>query len=186
MIREIVQRTNDESHEWLYYVFQHNYNRVEQAAKRLRKEEGQFSLKISSKEGEFPRSEYKVPDEDATMEFALAIARFALPEFWCNIDHWLKFLRGVAGEKHFSEFDKMETELQQIREGEMALILNQENITDSKAYEMWARQVIFADDRTANDYKHELLTKHGQIIHDALREKYTSYCIGLEFPAKSS
>jgi hypothetical protein len=77
---KIVQCTNEERQEWLDYIFQHNYNRIEQTAKRLGKKDSQFSLKISSKKGEAPRSEYTLPDEDVTMEFALASARFALPE----------------------------------------------------------------------------------------------------------
>jgi hypothetical protein len=173
-----MQWTSEEKQEWLDYVFQHNYNRVEQAAKRLEEKGGQFSLNISSKKGEASRSEYTVPDDDATMEFGLAIARFALPDTRYNIDQWLKFLRDLAGEKHTSEFDKMERRLQQTREGGMALTLNQEKITDSKAYEMLARGVVFAGDLVANAYKQELL-KHGQIIYHILWEKYNSYCLGL-------
>ncbi len=101
MLREIVQWTNEERQEWLDYVFQHNYNRVLQAAQRLEKKGGQFSLNISCKKGGAPRSKYTVPDEDAMMEFGLAISRFALPGSLYNIDHWLRFLRGLADEKQF-------------------------------------------------------------------------------------
>jgi hypothetical protein len=173
-----VQWTNEERQEWLDYVFQHNYYRVEQAAKRLEKKGGQFSPKISSKKGEAPRSEYTVPNEDATMEFGLAISRFALLESWYNVDHWLRFLRDLSGERHFSEFDKMERRLQQIREGRIALTLNQHNITDFKAYEMLARRVFFVGDLAANAYKQWLLNQ-GQIIYNTLWQKYNSYCIGL-------
>jgi hypothetical protein len=136
------------------------------------------SVITSPRVAEAHRSKYTVPDEDATMEFALTISRFALLESWYNIDHWEKFLRDLAGKKHLSEFDKTERKLQQIREAGMALTLNQENITDSKAYEMLARRVIFAGDSAAKAYKQELL-KQGQIIYDILWEKYNSYCIGL-------
>lgn len=173
-----MQWTNEEKQEWLDYVFQHNYNRVEQTAKRLGKKGGQFSLDISSHKREVPRSEHAVPDQGATMEFGLAISRFALPESWYNIDRWLMFLGTLAGEKHISEFDRLERRLQQIREGGMALKLNRENITDSKAYEILARGVVFAADSAASAYNQWLL-KQGQIIYYALWEKYNSYCVGL-------
>jgi hypothetical protein len=147
--------------EWLDYVFQHNYNRVEQAATRLGKRGDKFSLKISSKKGEAPQSEYTVPDEDARMEFALAISRFALPISLYSVDHWLRFLRGLAGEKHFSEFDRMERKLRQIREGGIGLTLDQRNITDSRAYEMLARGIVFVGDLAASAYKQWLLSQGG-------------------------
>ncbi len=135
-------------------------------------------MKISAEKGESVQSEYTVPDEDATMEFALALARFALPDTSYTIDHWLKFLRELAGEKHSLEFDKIEKTLQQIREGNTLLTLNQEKITDAKAYEIMARQVVFANDTDAIAYEQELL-KHGDIIRQFMWMKYDSYCLGL-------
>ena len=42
-----MQWTNEEKQEWLDYVIQHNYNRIEQAAKRLGQKGGQFSMNIT-------------------------------------------------------------------------------------------------------------------------------------------
>jgi hypothetical protein len=112
------------------------------------------------------------------MEFALAIAKFALPDAQYNIDQWLKFLRELAGKNHSSEFDKIEKTLQQIREGLITPTLNQEKITDAKAYEMMAQRAIFANDLDAIAYEQEL-TKHGPIIQQFMWQKYHAYCLGL-------
>jgi hypothetical protein len=168
----------EEKQERLDYIFQHNYDRIEQTAKSLGQKGGQFSMNISFKKEEGFQIDYTVPDEDAAMEFALAIARFALPGTGYNIDKWLKFLRDLAGKDHFSEFDKFETRLQQIREGGMLLTLDHEKITDSKAYELLAQGVVFAGDQDAREYKEELL-KHDQIIGPLMWEKYYTYCLEL-------
>jgi hypothetical protein len=136
-----MQWTSDEQQEWFDYVFQHKYNRVEQAAKRFEKKRGQVSGNLSSKREEGLQSECTIPDDDATMEFELAIVKFERPDsWWCNVDQWLEFLRELAGENHSSKFDEMKTRLQQIREGEIELILNQKKITDYEAYKMIAHE----------------------------------------------
>ncbi len=136
-------------------------------------------MNISSKEGEALQSEYTVPNAGVTVEFGLAISRFALPEFWYNVDHWLKFLRGVTGEKRFSELDKIQKRLEKIMEGRTMLTLNQQNITDAKAYEMLARGIVFADHLIASAHTKKLIKQYGQTVYDTLWKKYNSYCLGL-------
>lgn len=75
----MLQPSKAEIEEWMDYVFQHNYNRIEQAAERLGKKGGGFSTTISAKVGEPTSSKYEVPDELAVMEFAIAVKNFALP-----------------------------------------------------------------------------------------------------------
>jgi len=111
------------------------------------------------------------------MEFELAIATFARPDSWYNVDRWLKFLGNLAGEDHSSKFDEMERELQEIRKGKIELTLHQKKITDYKAYEMIALQVVFADDLEANTYE-QFLLRHDQ-KHQLLWKKYHTFCIGL-------
>ena len=103
-------------------------------------------MNISFKKEEGLRINYTVPDEDATMEFTLAIARFALPGTWYNVDQWLKFLRDLSRQRSLFWFNKLETRLQQIRESGMPLTLNQDKITDSKAYELLPQGVVFTRD----------------------------------------
>jgi hypothetical protein len=172
-----VQWTDKERQEWLDYIFQLKYNRVEQTSKRLDKKRGQASENISSKRGEGLQSECTIPDDDATIEFELTIAIFARPESWYNVDQWLNFLRKLAGENHSSKFEEMETKLQKIREGEIELILNQKKITDYEAYKRIALRVVFAGDLDANAYEQYLL-KHDQ-THRLLWKKYHTYCIRL-------
>jgi hypothetical protein len=57
-----MQWTNEEKQEWLDYIFQHNYDRIEQAAKRLGQKGGQFSMNISFKKEEGLRTNHTVPD----------------------------------------------------------------------------------------------------------------------------
>ena len=173
-----MQWTSDEQQEWFDYVFQHKYNRVEQAAKRLEKKRGQVPGNLSSKREEGLQSECTIPDDDATMEFELAIVKFERPDgWWCNVDQWLEFLRELAGENHSSKFDEMKTRLQQIREGKIELILNQKKITDYVAYKMIARRVFFAGDLDASAHEQYLL-KHAQ-THQHLWKKYHTYCTRL-------
>ena len=171
-----MQWTRDEQNEWFYYVFQHKYNRVEQAAEEVREKQGEVSEDSSSKIGGV-QSEYNNPDDDATMEFELSIATFARPDSLYNVDRWLKLLGELAGENHSSKFDNLQTRLQQIREGEEELVINQKNITDYKAYEMMALKVIFAGDLDANVYEQYLL-KPDQ-TRQLLWKKYHTYCTRL-------
>ena len=164
-----MQWTNEEMEEWLDYVFQLKYNRVEHTYNRLEQKRGWVSRSIPSKRGKDPQSKNTVSDDDAIMEFELAIATFARPDSWYNVDRWLKFLRNLAGENHSSKFDEMERELQEIRKGKIELTL-QKKITDYKAYEMIALQVVFADDLEANTYE-QFLLRHDQ-KHQLLWKKY--------------
>jgi hypothetical protein len=75
-----VQWTSDEQQEWFDYFFQHKYYRIEQAANRLKKREGSVSGNFSSKRGEGLQSEYTIPNDDATMEFELAVVKFERPD----------------------------------------------------------------------------------------------------------
>jgi hypothetical protein len=80
-----MQWTNEEMQEWFDYVFQLKYNRVEHAYNRLEQKRDQVSGNILSKRGEDPQSENTVSDDDAIMEFELAIATFARPDSWYNV-----------------------------------------------------------------------------------------------------
>lgn len=56
-------RSREEEQERLDYIFQHNYNRVEQAAKRLGEKEGQFPMKIPqwSSRSQLPNLRFPTP-----------------------------------------------------------------------------------------------------------------------------
>ena len=165
-----------EKQEQLDYFFQHNYYRVEQAAGRLGKKRGKFALNISAQKGEV-RTTYTVPDDDATMEFALAIANFAMIDGPHNVDHWLEFLRDLGGDSHSAAFDNLHKELEIIRKGSIEVNLNKEKITAGKAYEIIATKAIFASDVDADAFLSEL--RKAGLVYPLMFQMYHAYCLDL-------
>lgn len=165
-----------EADEWFDYVFQHNYNRLEQAARRLANKGGKFATSISFKQGEGFRSNYVVPEDDAAMEFAISAKNFALVDEPFSVDHWLRFLRKLAGTTHASEFDNMDKALDRIRGSQhISVVIDKEKITSYKAYEMIAKRKIFASDIEAESFSTDLRSKVGPVYHLIL-QMYDSHC----------
>lgn len=177
MIEHDIASQDPEALERLDYIFQHHYNRVEQAARRLAKMGGDFSFAFSFAQDHGVTSSYEVPDEDAAMEFALAIAPFARQGGPYHVAQWLDFLERLVPSVHAVRFAEFRAALERIKTGPLHLTENGKRVTAAAMYERIADHVIFANDTDAHAYL-EGLAQQGPLQH-LVWQQYYEYCVGL-------
>ena len=134
------------------YLFQHDFNRVEQAAKRLLDKPGTFELEFSFKEGEELRSKLEVPDEKAAMEFAIAMSHFLRDGSPRTPDAWIDFLTEIAGSEHEEFFALAREALARAKEGFFPITINGRRFRSKEIYNALATNVVFAADTAAREY----------------------------------
>jgi hypothetical protein len=155
------------------YLFQHDYNRVEQAAKRL---EGKLlSFRVEFKEGKELRSNLEVPDETAAMEFAIAMSHFLRSESPRRAEAWIDFLDEIAGPSHKEFFSQASQALDRAKEGFLPIIINGRRIRNEEVYNTLATNVVFADDMTAHEYLKGL--QRDPLMGNLLWMTYYNHCV---------
>lgn len=157
------------------YIFRHNYYRVEQAAKRLSRKDGSFSLSLSVEEGGPLETEIRTPDDDATMEFALAMAKFLRSGSDWSIEHYMSHLREIGGTEHAEFLDQAQQTLDSIKTGRMKLKAGEREWTAQQAYQTMAERVIFANDLDAIKFLNQL--DQDPSFKALLWKLYHDYCL---------
>jgi hypothetical protein len=107
------------------------------------------------------------------MEFALAMAEFALPDKPYSVERWLAFLQALApGQEAF--FDRAREALERARKGVIPIDVNGERMTAEQAYRTIATRIVCANDIDARAHNEEL-----GLLRPILWQLYHSYCADL-------
>lgn len=157
------------------YVFQHDYNRVEQAAKRLRDKPGSFKLQLSFKEGEGAQSKLEIPDATASMEFALAMSRFIREGSPRRAEAWIDLLDEFAEGDHSKFWNDARQALDRAKQGYFLLNVNGRQLRNAEVYNELAMNVVFADDVAAREYLTNL--QRDPILGNLLWMTYYNHCL---------
>ncbi len=159
-----------------FYLFRLHLRKAANAANRLMKKGGKFSLKVSYKQGQGVTSSFEMPDAKGSTEFAVLMSRFLLPRSPLYLENILDMLSELSTSDELRAFTvKAKASFARAKEGRVTIERKGRRMRSEEMFTEIAQNVYFCGDLVRLEYERELETN--PLLKNLYWHTFFEYCL---------